>query len=163
MNYANYNAPFMRYYNPVQNVPMPQQPMPEYPTMGQGMGQPMGQTMGQGDLLWVLNENEAASYPVGMNNTVTLWDKNLPTIYVKSVDARGVPSMRVLDFTERTATPSQRPQDHVCHCGDKYVSKEQYNELKGFYDDLNGKYQSLAEKIDSIVPKSPKKKEGASE
>ena len=33
-------------------------------------------------------------------------NKNKPTIYVKSVNAQGVPSMRVLDFTERNADSS---------------------------------------------------------
>lgn len=35
------------------------------------------------DIIWVLNENEAMAYPVAPNNTVVLWDKNNPTIYVK--------------------------------------------------------------------------------
>ena len=106
-----YYAPFYRptYYDPVQ-----QNPMGQYnPQYQQPMGQPMqnAQIPMQGqptnDFLWVLNENEATSYPVAPNNTVTLWDKNLPTIYIKSVNAQGIPSMRILDFTERTATASK--------------------------------------------------------
>src|SRR5574344_1626247 len=103
-----YYAPFYRptYYDPVQQSQMGQY-NPQYQ---QPMAQPMqnAQMPLQGqptnDFLWVLNENEATSYPVAPNNTVTLWDKNLPTIYIKSVNAQGVPSMRVLDFVERTAT-----------------------------------------------------------
>lgn len=127
MSYGNY-APYYRssYFN--QNLPDVQYP-----------------SQNTSDLLWVLNESEAASYPVAMNNTVVLWDKNLPVIYVKSVDGRGVPSMRTLEFKERTA-----PQEHKCQCGDKYASKEQYDELRASYEALNGKYQSLIEKIDSM-------------
>ena len=106
-----YYAPFYRptYYDPVQQSQMGQY-NPQYP---QQMAQPMqnAQMPMQGqptnDFLWVLNENEATSYPVAPNNTVTLWDKNLPTIYIKSVNAQGVPSMRILDFTERSATASK--------------------------------------------------------
>lgn len=129
MNYGNY-APYYRssYFN--QNLPDVQYP-----------------SQNTSDLLWVLNESEAASYPVAMNNTVVLWDKSLPIIYVKSVDGRGVPSMRVLEFKERT---SQSQQEHKCQCGDKYASKEQYDELRASYEALNSKYQSLIEKIDSM-------------
>ena len=86
-----YYAPFYRptYYDPVQQNPMGQFNQ----QFQQPMVQPMqnAQTPMQGqptnDFLWVLNENEATSYPVAPNNTVTLWDKNLPTIYIKSVNA----------------------------------------------------------------------------
>lgn len=46
------------------------------------MQQPMVQQMQTptqtNDMIWVLNENEATSYPVAPNNSVVLWDKNAP-------------------------------------------------------------------------------------
>ncbi len=173
MSYGNY-APFYRpgFFNPMQMPPVPnaQEGQNQY---GQPFAQPFSQPnvqpfqpmqtqaqqQGSNGFLFVLNENEASSYPVAPNNAVMLWDRDNPTIYVKSVDAQGVPSLRILDFTERNATPRQKPQEHVCKCGDKYVSKEQYDELRAYYDDLMSKYQSLSEKIDSMVVKpAPKKK-----
>jgi hypothetical protein len=99
------------------------------------------------DMIWVLNENEATSYPVGLNNSVVLWDKNNPTIYVKSVNANGMPSMRVLDFTERNADTSNShenaPETHKCTCGDKFITKEEFNALKGKFYDLQARYDRL--------------------
>lgn len=97
-------------------------------------------------MLWVLSQTEAESYPVAPNNTVTLWDKNQPTIYIKSANAQGVPSIRVLDFTERTANAPKMPEKHDCKCGDKFATKDQltalegkYNEIKAIVDELKAK------------------------
>ena len=100
-----YYAPFYRptYYDPVQQSQMGQFNQQYQQPIAQTMQQAPMQTQPTNDFLWVLNENEATSYPVAPNNTVTLWDKNLPTIYIKSVNAQGVPSMRILDFTERSS------------------------------------------------------------
>ena len=95
------------------------------------------------EMLWVLNENEATSYPVAPNNSVVLWDKSNPTIYVKSVNAQGVPSMRILDFEERTGTPEKRAEPHKCTCGDKFVTKAEFDALKGKFYDLLAKYDAV--------------------
>lgn len=87
-------------------------------------------------MLWVLGQTEAESYPVAPNNTVTLWDKNQPTIYIKSANAQGVPSIRVLDFTERSANAPKTPEKHDCKCGDKFATKEQLKALEGKYDEV---------------------------
>ena len=61
-------------------------------------------------MIWVQGEAAAKSYLVAAGNTVPLWDSENMCIYVKSVDASGVPSMRILDYTERAkATPTQTP------------------------------------------------------
>ena len=52
-------------------------------------------------MIWVQGEAAAKSYLVAAGNTVPLWDSENMCIYVKSVDASGVPSMRILDYTER--------------------------------------------------------------
>ena len=149
MAYGNY-APFYRtgYFNPMQ--------APTMPTMAENQGQfvpqyqqPMTQTnpvpMSQptNDMIWVLNENEATSYPVGLNNSVVLWDKNNPTIYIKSVNAQGIPSMRILDFTERTQNTPQTPVEHTCKCGDNFVTKDELKALQGKFDELTAKYEEL--------------------
>jgi hypothetical protein len=55
----------------------------------------------QGGLIWVQGEAGAKSYLVAPNNTVQLWDSEAQTIYLKSADAAGMPSMKILDYTIR--------------------------------------------------------------
>lgn len=109
------------------------------------------------DMIWVLNENEATSYPVAPNNSVVLWDKNNPTIYVKSVNSQGMPSMRVLDFAERIDNSKKEPTEHICKCGDRYATKEQFEALRNEFEALTAKYNDIIEKQDIKSAKTTKK------
>ena len=143
-----YYAPFYRptYYDPVQQNHMGQFNQQYQPPMAQPMQNAQMPLQGQptNDFLWVLNENEATSYPVAPNNTVTLWDKNLPTIYIKSVNAQGVPSMRVLDFVERTATSPTTPAGTAFNSPNNFVTLDSFNALKGDVEALRGKLDELS-------------------
>lgn len=143
-----YYAPFYRptYYDPVQQNPMGQFNQQYQQQMNQPIQQAPMQTQPTNDFLWVLNENEATSYPVAPNNTVTLWDKNLPTIYIKSVNAQGVPSMRILDFTERAATASKTPSAPSFNSPNNFVTLDSFNALKGYVEALRGKLDELSTK-----------------
>ena len=143
-----YYAPFYRptYYDPVQQNPMGQFNQQFQQQMNQPIQQAPMQTQPTNDFLWVLNENEATSYPVAPNNTVTLWDKNLPTIYIKSVNAQGVPSMRILDFTERAATASKTPSVPSFNSPNNFVTLDSFNALKGDVEALRGKLDELSTK-----------------
>lgn len=149
-----YYAPFYRptYYDNVQQSQMGQ----FNPQYQQPMAQPMqnAQMPMQGqptnDFLWVLNENEATSYPVAPNNTVILWDKNLPTVYIKSVNAQGVPSMRVLDFTERTATAPKQPVSGPFGSANNFVTIDGFNALEA-------KFAALEDKVEELRPKASAK------
>ena len=159
-----YYAPFYRptYYDPIQQNPNMQ--------FNQQMQQPMTQPMqtapmqmqGQptNDFLWVLNENEATSYPVAPNNTVTLWDKNLPTIYIKSVNAQGVPSMRVLDFVERTAKNPTPPIGATFNSPNNFVTLDSFNALKGDVEALRGKLDELHTKPTAKTRKTEVENDG---
>ena len=140
-----YYAPFYRptYYDPVQQNPMGQFNQQYQQPMSQQIQQAPMQTQPTNDFLWVLNENEATSYPVAPNNTVTLWDKNLPTIYIKSVNAQGVPSMRVLDFVERTSTNPTPPVRTAFNSTNNFVTLDSFNALKGDVEALRGKLDEL--------------------
>lgn len=148
MAYGNY-APFYRpgYFNPAQpqgiqdvlNQPMNQAYQNQMPIAPQPAG-PVN------DMVWVLNESEATSYPVAPNTTVTLWDKNEPTIYIKSVNAQGIPSMRILDFAERTQNASETRREHVCNCGKDFVRLDDFKVLEQKYIDLESKLEALATK-----------------
>lgn len=132
-----------------QFVPTYQQPIQPMQPMAQPIQQPSNDMM-----LWVLNENDASSYPVAPNNSVVLWDKSNPTIYVKSVNAQGVPSMRILDFSERTTENAQKtPVEHDCKCGDKFVPKEDFKALETKFEALQKDFDTFKSKPKTRVIK----------
>lgn len=161
MAYGNY-APFYRagYFNPMQTASQPMyQPMPDnnqFAPQYQQQAQPI-QTMQQpqmqvpyqtapqptNDMIWVQGEAGAKAYLVAPNNTVILWDSESSTIYVKSADVNGVPSMRTLDFTERTAQAHQRAQERTCECGSKFVPLDDFKALQSDVESLRGKVEAL--------------------
>ena len=147
-----YYAPFYRptYYDPAQQNPMGQFNQQFQQPTGQPMQQAPMQTQPTNDFLWVLNENEATSYPVAPNNTVTLWDKNLPTIYIKSVNAQGVPSMRILDFTERLVNANKTPSTPSFDSKNNFVTIDSFNALEA-------KFAALEGKVDELRPKASAK------
>ena len=133
----------------------------------QGIQNPMQQvqtplvanTQPKNDMIWVLNKNEADSYPVAPNCSVTLWDKNSQTIYLKSMSANGVPSMRILDFTERTETATKTAQNDVLNLDDKYVTLDRFNALVGKFDSLQAMYEKnahVAEEKPKVTTKKAK-------
>lgn len=123
---------------------MQPQPMPQ---------QMMSAPIPSNDMIWVLGEIEATSYPVAPNNTVTLWDKNEHTVYIKSVNAQGVPSMKVLDYSERTAEGKNEPHNHECQCNKDFVHIDEFNQLKA-------NFEALANKVETIQSKSKTTKKG---
>ena len=152
MAYGNY-APFYRggYFNPMQTPTMPNMAENQFTQPFQQPQMQVAPTQNTNDMIFVLNENEASSFPVLPNNRVVLWDKSNPTIYVKSVNANGMPSMRVLDFTERNTDTSNSfentPKKHECKCGDNFATKEQIKALEGKIDDITAKYEELSKCI----------------
>ena len=128
-----------------QQMPM-QQPMMQQMPM-----QTMAQPTQTNDMIWVLSEVEAQSYPVAPNNSVILWDKNNDVVYIKSVNMQGVPSMRVLDYKERTPDNAPKtPVEHKCTCGDKFVLK---NDFKALQND----FEALRSELDELKAKSKAK------
>lgn len=123
-----------------QQMPM-QQPVQQIPM--QNMPQPIPSN----DMIWVLSEGEAQSYPVAPNNSVILWDKNSDVVYIKSVNAQNVPSFRVLDYKERTADNTPKtPQKHECQCGNKFVSKDDFKALQSEFEALRNELDELKAK-----------------
>jgi len=90
-------------YSPV--FPTTYQPIGYYPQTQASM--PQNQQSNSG-IIWVTGEAGAKSYLVAPNNTVQLWDSEQQTIYLKSADASGMPSMKILDYTIRSEVPQSR-------------------------------------------------------
>lgn len=160
MAYGNY-APFYRggYFNPMQTPTMPNmaenqgqfaQPFQQPPM------QPTQMSVPNNDMIFVLGQNEAESYPVAPNATVTMWDKNQKTFYIKTANAQGIPSMQIYDFTERSQNTPQKPTEHACKCGDNFVTKEELKALQDKYDDILSRLQTLEDRPKAKTTKSSK-------
>ena len=164
MSYGNY-APFYRggYFNPMQTPTMPNmaENQNQFSQPFQMPIQPTPQPIN--DMIWVLNENEATSYPVAPNNNVVLWDKGNPTIYIKSVNSQGVPSMRILDFKERIQNGSQMPVENAFKTDNNFVTKEELKALQGKYDELTAKYDDLMSKLTDKTKTTTKKSKDSDE
>lgn len=133
------NQQKMQYQQPQpQQMPIPQPPI------------------SNNDMIFVLGQNEAESFPVAPNATVTMWDKNQDTIYIKSVNAQGVPSMKILDFTERNTQPQNSPEKHTCKCGDKFVSKDDFEALQAKFDELTAIVNDMKSKPTAKTAKTTK-------
>ena len=102
-------------------------------------------TQAQGGLIWVQGEAGAKSYLVAPNNTVQLWDSESQTIYLKSADASGMPSMKVLDYTIRetpkngATIPSVASADNIAI----YATKDQI-------EALNDQIKALKKKVEKL-------------
>lgn len=99
MAYQNYSMNYPQFYS---NYP------PTYPQQNNNQMQQLPQPQQQNNnIIWVQGEAGAKSYLVAPNNTVQLWDSESRTIYLKSADASGMPSMKILDYTIRGEDSAQ--------------------------------------------------------
>ena len=135
-----------QYKGQYQQMPI-QQSMIQQPVQQIPIQMPPTQMSGANDMIWVLSEGEAQSYPVAPNNSVILWDKNSDVVYIKSVNAQNVPSFRVLDYKERTPDNAPKtPVEHECKCGSKFVPKEDFVALQKEFEALRSEWETLKEK-----------------
>ena len=100
------------------------------------------QSQTSSNLIWVQGEAGAKSYMVAPNNTVQLWDSENQTIYLKSADASGMPSMRILDYTIRSNAP-QMPHNAFSEQGSDASIREELSVLKGRIDSLQERLESM--------------------
>ncbi len=102
------------------------------PPMMDNLAQMRAQQPVQQGMIWVQGESAGKSYLVAPGNTVPLWDSERQTIYLKSVDASGIPTMRILDYKERTQ-PMMTAQNV------EYVTRDELD--------------ALAKKVEALMPK----------
>lgn len=97
---------------------------------------------------WVQGEAGAKSYLVAPNTTVQLWDSEAQVIYLKSADASGMPSMKVLDYTIRSNAPAAAPAVAQNPANDmsQYVTKAELEALYGQISGLKTKIEKLSQK-----------------
>lgn len=91
-------------------------------------------------IIWVQGIAGAKSYLVAPNNTVQLWDSESQTIYLKSADASGMPSMKVLDYTVR---PSENASERVLGVTPTTPTQDDIKSLQEQIDDLKKKMEGM--------------------
>ena len=120
-----YNYGFPATYQPVYQIPQTQQ------TQNNG-------------IIWVQGEAGAKSYLVAPNTTVQLWDSESQTIFLKSADASGMPSMKVLDYTIRDSKISAN--NPVALSDDILSAYATKDEIKAVTEQIT----ALKEKVESM-------------
>ena len=108
--------------------PMSYQPMQYYPQSNVYQVQPQQQQQNS-SIIWVQGEAGAKSYLVAPNTTVQLWDSESQTIYLKSADASGMPSIKVLDYTIRSSAP-EAAVAAISGSGNNYITLEDLKPLQ---------------------------------
>lgn len=128
--YNGFPATYTPYYTPVAPV---QQPAP-----------PVQATV-QGGMIWVSGEAGAKSYLVAPNNSVVLFDSEGQTIYIKSADATGMPSIKVLDYTVRETAKNGANSPVNTNVGNspEYATKDDLRALSDRIDALKAKMKGM--------------------
>ena len=140
MPYNNYYPVGYQPFNPqfynqlqMQNVqPIQQQPAQQQPQMSN-------------NLIWVQGEAGAKSYLVAPNTTVQLWDSENQTIYLKSADASGMPSIKTLDYTIRESMPNNVNIAPTID-SNAFATKDEVNILAQQIAALQGRLEGLTAK-----------------
>ena len=156
-----YNNGFPATYQPMY-YPQYQQQM-NYQQPIQQQQQPQQQNVG---VIWVQGESAASSYLMAPNTTLPLWDSETNTIFLKTTDAAGMPSMKVLDYTIRENThqaagngvisPSPAPMQ-------EYVGKAEADAIKAELELLRSEMETFRGDLYGIAGKktASRKKEVA--
>jgi len=125
--------------------PMGYQPYyPQYQYQAPQVQTPQPQQMG--GRVWVSGEAGAKAYILAPNSSAELWDSEQQTIYLKSADASGIPSMKVLDYTIRSEAPTRPPED-VKSPDHINVSREDLNALQSQIDALKDEVRACRQTI----------------
>ena len=107
-------------------------------------------------LIWVQGEAGAKSYMVAPNNTVALWDSESQTVYLKSADASGMPSMRILDYSIRedaARTPLKASESDFATKSDLFTIQKQIDEIRANMSHRKeGKHESAIRSVKSGQP-----------
>ena len=90
-------------------------------------GQQANQQSQSSGIIWGQGEAGAKSYLVAPNTTVQLWDSENQVIYLKSADASGMPSMKILEYTVKG---SDGLAETIKADEGKFISKDELNALK---------------------------------
>lgn len=165
----SYYAPFYRptYYTPTSPTQPPvdnnmyyQQPIQQSVPQ---TAPPIAQQQISNDMIWVQGLAGAKAYLVAPNTTVTLWDSERKTAYLKSCDGSGIPSLKILDYTERSETAEVSPTESVSVKSDNLPTLDSINALNGRFDDILNELNVVKSKINDLTTKPMAKNSKESE
>ena len=140
MAYFNgFPATYQPMYQPQSYTPM---------QVGQQNVAPVQQPVQQNGIIWVSGEAGAKAYLVAPNNTVQLWDSESQRIFLKSADASGMPSMKILEYTiqEQPKNGSNTP---VMAADDKSVTYATKDEIRAVSEQIT----ALRDRVDNLTKK----------
>ena len=75
-------------------------------------------------IIWIQGEAAAKSDLVAPGSTVPLWDSERQTIYIKSADAAGMPSIKIIDYMIR------EPQAQQAQAAPAYATREDLDAVR---------------------------------
>mgnify|MGYP002627390841 CR=1 FL=1 len=93
------------------------------------------------EIKWVDGEQAARAYNLPNGTTLPLWDSEKQTIYIKSVDQNGRPSMTILDYVERVEKNPEKDEKT------EYATKDQIAELNEQFSALNKKLSGFGDYV----------------
>ena len=108
----------MAYYNNI----------PQYYQSAMPYGMPtQNQMQANNGIIWAQGEQNAKSYPVAPGQSAVILDSEADIFYIKSVDQSGKPlPLRIFDFTERKATPSDiNPNQEMM-----FITKAEFDQFR---------------------------------
>jgi hypothetical protein len=111
MSYPQYTQQYSQQFQQPISTPQPQ--------INQNQNNP---------IIWVSGEAGAKAYLVAPNTTVQLWDSEANCVYLKSADATGMPSMKILDYTIREGEKQQNTP--LKNDMNNYATKEELNAFR---------------------------------
>jgi hypothetical protein len=130
-DYLRYNYPNSYYQNQQQYNPNQQYNQ-------------INQNQSSSGIIWVQGESGAKSYLVAPNCTVQLWDSESQTIYIKSADASGMPSIKILDYTIRD-DQKQKTNENT-----NQVNVNNNSDLETEINGLNEKIEIMEKEINQL-------------
>ena len=132
MSYQPVYQPYTQSYTPVQAQPQNVAPV-QTPVQQNG-------------IIWVSGEAGAKAYLVAPNNTVQLWDSESQTIYLKSADVSGMPSMKILDYTIRDSAKNA-PNSPISVPNDTSSNYATKDEIKAVSEQIT----ALRDRVDNLT------------
>lgn len=118
-------------------------PQTAIPMPAQSVQQPQQNSNG---ILWVSGEVGAKSYLVAPGTSVLLMDSESEKFYIKSTDVSGMPQpLRTFEYHEVGA--QMPPKQPVQNMDSKYVTRQEYDDLKGKYETVINRLNSFSEPV----------------
>lgn len=134
----------MQYQQPQPVQQAPTNPAPAQPTTS--------------NIIWIQGEAGAKSHLVAPNTTVALWDSEAQRIFLKSADAAGMPSMKILNYTiEETpsiGSPAQKAVNAAINPvpaqGQEYAGKAETDAIKAEIAAYKGEMESIRAELETF-------------